>query len=110
MPSAKIYQFKEADAYFVNKEELITKNACLFKVFNMYTVTVEELDFTSDFKFTISGQPGNEETPTGEATSGLMMSTLVSWFDVEFNLPETRVVMSTAPVNESDINSKTHWR
>lgn len=75
----------------VCEDAAINSNRCKIFDIDLYTVTKEQLDFSSEYKLTMT----RADTVHG----------LIAWFDIVFDKLPNKVEFSTSPHNES-----THWK
>lgn len=75
----------------VVENRYICSNACNIKELDLYTITKEDLDFSSSYELTFT----RNDTFSG----------LITWFDCTFSKLPNQVELSTSPYNKA-----THWK
>lgn len=95
MPRIKPTMLNEATVTTIPSNEIISASVSVFALDIVKSTKQNQLDFKSEFKLLISCDS--------------KLDTIVGYFDVDFNLPEETIVLSTEPVENGSCKN-THWK
>jgi len=95
MPCMKTAVLNEATVTTIPSNEIISASVSVFALDIVKSTKQNQLDFKSEFKLLISRDS--------------KLDTIVGYFDVDFNLPEETIVLSTEPVENGSCKN-THWK